>query len=97
MRLLDQERTALRHALEGVDGKAFLYGSRTDPDRKGGDIDVLVLSRADSPYRLAQRIAVRFRMLCDEKIDVLVINPDEVPDEQSAFLSLIQPQALPLT
>lgn len=97
MRLLRQEDEALRHALQGVDGEAYLYGSRTDPNQKGGDIDLLVLARVDSPYRLAQAIAVRFRMLCDEKIDVLVVNPDQMATEQRAFLSLIRPHAVPFT
>ncbi|MFA7370215.1 MAG: hypothetical protein WC334_11270 [Kiritimatiellales bacterium] len=74
-----------------------MYGSRTDPSRKGGDIDVLVFARVDSPYRLSQEISVRFRMECDEKIDVLVVNPDHISDEQKPFLKLIQQEAVPLT
>jgi len=96
MRLQDKEKTALRHALEGVDGEAYLYGSRTDPAKRGGDIDVLVFSRADSSYRLSQDISVRFRMECDEKIDVLVLNPDHIPEEQKSFLSIIQREAVSL-
>jgi len=80
MRLLKEEKTALAHALQGVKGEVYLYGSRVDPDKKGGDIDLLVFTRVDSPYRLSQDIAVRFRMECDEKIDVLVVNPDHIPE-----------------
>jgi predicted nucleotidyltransferase len=97
MRLLEREKAALAHALQGVDGEAYLYGSRTDSARKGGDIDVLVFARVDSPYRLSQEISVRFRMECDEKIDVLVVNPDHISDEQKPFLKLIQQEAVPLT
>ena len=96
MRLDEIEKNALNHALNGVDGPAFLFGSRTDDGRKGGDIDVLVYSKTGSPYRLSQEIAVRFRMECDEKIDVLVVDPDNVALEQEPFLNLIRKQAIPL-
>jgi predicted nucleotidyltransferase len=94
MRLLDIERKALTHALKGVEGDAYLYGSRVNPLAKGGDIDLLVFSRENSPYRLSRDIAVRFRMECDEKIDVLVINPDRISEEQKPFLKLIQREAV---
>lgn len=96
MRLLKQEKEALAHALEGVRGEAYLYGSRTDDCQKGGDIDVLVFARVDSPYRLSQDISVRFRMECDEKIDVLVVNPDSIPESQKSFISLIRKDAVAL-
>jgi len=94
MRLLDIEKKALAHALNGVEGRAYLYGSRTDPLGKGGDIDLLVYSREDSPYKLSQKISARFRMECDEKIDVLVINPDCLPEEKKSFLNLITKKAV---
>jgi predicted nucleotidyltransferase len=97
MRLLDIEKRALTLAIKGLDGVAYLYGSRVNPLAKGGDIDLLVLSRADSPYRMARDISVRFRMECDEKIDVLVVNPDCISEEQKPFLKLIQREALLLT
>jgi len=94
MRLLDIEKKALTHALEGVDGVAYLYGSRVNTSKKGGDIDILVFSRGPSPFRLSRDISVRFRMECDEKIDVLVVHPDHISDEQKPFLKLIQREAM---
>jgi hypothetical protein len=97
MRLLDIEKKALTHALKGVKGEAYLYGSRVDSSGKGGDIDILVFSHVGSPYRLSQEISVRFRMECDEKIDVLVVNPDHISEDQKLFLDLIQREAVPIT
>lgn len=94
MRLLEQEQSALNAALRDVDGRAFLFGSRTDDSRKGGDIDLLVYAQTDSPYRLSQEIAVRFRMECDEKIDVLVVDPQHIPDSLVPFLDSVRQEAV---
>ena len=94
IRLLKSEKDALNHALSGVKGEFFLYGSRTDPGKKGGDIDILILSETASPYKLAQDIAVRFRMECDEKIDVTVFDPKNISETQKPFLSSIRNQAV---
>ena len=94
MRLLDVEKKALTHALKDVEGVTYLYGSRVDSAGKGGDIDLLVFSRTASPYRLSQEITVRFRMECDEQIDVLVVNPDRIAVEQKPFITLIQREAV---
>lgn len=97
MRLLDKERVALGKALRGVEGQVYLYGSRTDPRRKGGDIDILVFSQSDSPYRLSQDITVRFQMECDEKIDVTVVDPDRILESQKAFVNKIRKEAVALS
>jgi hypothetical protein len=50
MRLTEAEIQALREALDGLPiERVFLFGSRTDDARRGGDIDVLLYSRARRP------------------------------------------------
>lgn len=46
MRLKDHEKNILRETVRSRDPNArvYLFGSRTDDARKGGDIDILVLS-----------------------------------------------------
>lgn len=90
MRLYGAEQAALDRALEGVSGDVYLFGSRADDSRRGGDIDVLVYAITDSSYRLSRDITVRFQMECDEKIDVLVINPEKVSKAQELFVRSIQ-------
>jgi predicted nucleotidyltransferase len=94
IRLLKSEKDALNHALSGVEGEIFLYGSRTDPGKKGGDIDILIFSETAAPYKLAQDVTVRFRMECDERIDVTVFDPKNISETQKPFLSSIRSQAM---
>lgn len=95
MRLDELEKSALRHALENVPGEVYLFGSRTDDSRKGGDIDLLVFS-SESPYMLSRDIALRFFKVCEEKIDVVVMDKDNLTQDQQAFLNTIEMEPLKL-
>lgn len=87
IRLDDAEINALAYALEGVEADGIsLFGSRVERARRGGDIDLLLLTDAPA-FETSQKIAVRFFSRCEEKIDVVVMNPDKLTPEQSAFLS----------
>jgi len=89
MRLSEIEKKALNEALNGVEGEVYLFGSRTDDNKKGGDIDILIFSN-NSPFELSQEVTVRFFKLCEEKIDVIVMNPNQLTREQEAFLNTIE-------
>jgi predicted nucleotidyltransferase len=74
MRLSDRERDSILRAVRRYDRRAqvFLFGSRADDAKKGGDIDLLVLSDTIGP---AERRRIR-RSICDvigeQKVDLLV-------------------------
>jgi predicted nucleotidyltransferase len=74
MRLSDRERNAIVSAVRFYDARAqvFLFGSRADDAKKGGDIDLLVRSASIGP---AERRRNR-RSICDvigeQKIDIRV-------------------------
>lgn len=90
IRLDEEEIGALAYALAAAPpGEIALFGSRAEPNRRGGDIDVLLLSEAPA-FETAQTIAVRFFSRCEEKIDVVVINPNAITPEQQDFLNRIQ-------
>ncbi len=66
----------------GSNSKVYLFGSRTDLDRKGGDIDLLVVTPyklgnnwSDKKRRLLAEIKVR---LGDRKIDLLVYDGENI-------------------
>lgn len=87
MRLTASEKKALYEAIEGL-REVYLFGSRTDDAGKGGDIDILIFS--DSPaFQLSSRVSRAFFMRCEEKIDVVVMNPDRLAREQQAFLNTL--------
>lgn len=89
LRLDDEEIQAIEVALSDLNLPVYLFGSRIDPKRRGGDIDLLVL--ADAPaFETSQRIATRFFSQCEEKIDVIVMNPNCLTPGQQAFLDTIQ-------
>ena len=58
MRLSQDEVNAIREEIQRLDARveAYLYGSRTDDDARGGDIDLLVVSE-----KLGFRDVVRLR------------------------------------
>lgn len=85
MRLDETEKKALNTALQDIEAEVYLFGSRVDDYARGGDIDLLIYSTSD-PYHLAQDITVRFQMECDEKIDILVLDPGNITEEQQAFV-----------
>ena len=74
MRLSDRERNAIVSAVHSYDAQAqvFLFGSRVDDAKKGGDIDLLIRSGSIGPD---ERRRIR-RSICDaigeQKIDILL-------------------------
>ncbi len=74
MRLTDRERNTIVSAVHHYDAQAqvYLFGSRVDDAKRGGDIDLLVRSASIGP---AERRRIR-RTICDaigeQKIDILI-------------------------
>ncbi len=65
MRLYSDEIQALKYALENIEDEVFLFGSRVDDNKKGGDIDLLIFS-AIPGYELSLKIKQRFFTKCEE-------------------------------
>ena len=95
VRLDADESAALAYALSAAPpGEIALFGSRVEPNRRGGDIDVLLLTDAPA-FETSQALAVRFFSRCEEKIDVVVINPNTLTPEQQDFLDRLTRVRLP--
>ena len=73
MRLDANEKEALKFALRGFKGEVYLFGSRVDDTKKGGDIDILLIPKKKIiSLKLSLKIQTKFFSKCEEKIDVLV-------------------------
>ena len=80
MRLTHHEVEVMKstaHKMFGEDVRVWLFGSRTDDSKRGGDIDLYVETAAmlDSPGLAACRFNAELQMqLGEQKIDVLVVD-----------------------
>ena len=81
MRLKQSEQAAIRTAIENLDACAciYLFGSRVDDSKKGGDIDLLVLSKKLSGEN---KRAIRMKLhelIGEQKIDIIIALDDSDP------------------
>jgi predicted nucleotidyltransferase len=74
MRINEVERRAVTEAVQAADpgARIWLFGSRTDDTKRGGDIDIAVLSRKIGiPERMKIRRSI-INTLGEQKIDIVV-------------------------
>ena len=81
MRLSPEEQEAIRAVVAEVDGQAevYLFGSRAREDQRGGDIDLLIMSRqigSEDRRRLKLKLMDR---LGERKIDLLIAKDTRQP------------------
>ena len=84
MRLDKYERKALKNALKDFNGTVYLFGSRLDDAKKGGDIDILLLPedrKKINSLKLSLQIQTKFFSVCEQNIDVVVYNNHPFYDE----------------
>jgi len=96
MRITEHERNTIIEAVKNTDpdAKVWLFGSRTDDNKKGGDIDIAILSE-NINNDVMQKIQVR-RFICDkigeQKIDIVTSS-----DGGEAFFRLAIEEGIGLT
>ena len=88
MRLYEDESKVLDLVLRDIKGDVYLFGSRVDDTKKGGDIDILIYSQENS-LKLSQQISREFRMELDSKLDVLVLDKFNMTKEQKIFVDTL--------
>lgn len=99
MRLKQRDIDAIKTATRVAFGDAAivrLFGSRTDDDLRGGDIDLLIEADASDErewHRVGAFKDELFRHIDEQKIDVVLI---ERGRPASAFARLVAPGAMPL-
>lgn len=88
VRLSESEIQTIKKVIKQFDpqAKVILFGSRTDLSKKGGDIDLLVISDKID-YNSRRKIKTElYLLLGDRKIDLIVTdNPDKQPFTKVAY------------
>jgi predicted nucleotidyltransferase len=95
MRLDPHIREYLKNALKErvPEATVYLFGSRTRDDAKGGDIDLLVLTKQPVDKKIFRAIRVEFyKKFGWQKIDLVPFTDDD----PSVFRKLIQSNAVEL-
>jgi predicted nucleotidyltransferase len=93
VRLTEEQVNAIKDAVRtvvGEDARIFVFGSRTDLSKKGGDIDLLVkVSRMlsdDERFEMKRRVFVELcKRLGERKIDLLVTDEPRSSIERVAM------------
>ena len=89
-RLYETEKDALTMLLVQLNpnDKAYLFGSRLDLNASGGDIDLIVISNSKE-YNYLDLLKKTFVHHCNEKIDIILINPNDISQSQQIFFKTI--------
>lgn len=90
IRLSDSEKKTIflaLHLLRETE-KAFIFGSRIDLNKRGGDIDFMVFSQRDK-FKLIRDLSSIFDELNNTCVDIKVFDPSDLSDEEQRFLDLI--------
>ncbi|MEW6380375.1 MAG: nucleotidyltransferase domain-containing protein [bacterium] len=78
MRLDECEQRALKYCLADFQGDVYLFGSRLDDTKKGGDIDILLVPETEgNPLQLSLRIQAKFFSICEQQLDVVIYKEDD--------------------
>ena len=94
MRISEIEKTTIVNAILEKDKNAqiFLFGSRTDDFKKGGDIDILVQSDEIGLLEIVKIKNTIFKNIPEQKIDLLVSKSNET----NHFVDFISNQLISL-
>ncbi len=93
MKLEETKKKAVSNALKDVNGEAFLYRPKKGKDADSKEVEILIFSKED-PLEVSREVAQRYFLFCEEKLDVIVMDPDRLSKEQEAFLDSINREPL---
>jgi len=92
MRLESSEINDIKQCIHDIDvqAKVYLFGSRMDDHKKGGDIDLLIISnKIDFTEKLKLQICMKEK-LGEQKIDIVTSSNTTAPFTALALESAIQ-------
>jgi predicted nucleotidyltransferase len=94
MRISPAEIDNLLGSVRQIDQNAsvYLFGSRTDNHKKGGDIDIAILSKL---VNLKQKLEIKYNFyqaFGEQKLDLLIVSDENMP-----FWQVVKDGAILLT
>lgn len=95
MRISEEMREFFKKSTQSIlpDSKVYLFGSRTDDNKKGGDIDILVIGNRKLNFSEKTKIKYGFyKKFGEQKVDLLSYSSNS----DDTFLSLIKDDAIEL-
>ncbi len=89
VRLSDQQIKAIKDAVQqifGNEAKVYIFGSRAVSDKKGGDIDIMVLAPdlQDKYRKKIQLLTELYKRLGERKIDLIITDSIKSDIEKEA-------------
>lgn len=83
----DAERDAIKHVMHALDPSAevYLFGSRVSDEKKGGDIDLLVISSKISEKNKRQLKIQLYDAIGEQKIDLVLAKDLSEPFVRIAY------------
>ncbi len=91
MRLSSKEKEIIKKQIEIVFGDAviYLFGSRVDDSKKGGDIDLYIIPKiSDNLFRKKMKIKAMLEDILYKPVDIIVAKNKERLIEQEALKGL---------
>lgn len=92
MRLKNEQITLLKNKLESLSSQAklYLFGSRVDDNKRGGDIDLLVLDDTLTKKDIRALRIEFFKYFGEQKMDIVL----DKTEFQHPFTQYILPKAI---
>ncbi|WP_069472329.1 nucleotidyltransferase domain-containing protein [Candidatus Marithrix sp. Canyon 246] len=87
MRITSKQLQAIKQTIHNFDPQAliYLFGSRVDDNKKGGDIDLLVFSQ-HLDFRMQRKIKIKlYELIGEQKIDLIIAKDNSKPFIQLAL------------
>ncbi len=94
VRLTQREINTIKTSILSIDtdAKVFLFGSRTDSSKRGGDIDILILSKLLTRKEISQIRWSFFERFGEQKMDIVI----DDGTLRTPFVRMIFPKAIQL-
>ncbi len=96
-RLKEYQINALKQIFKDIEGELYLFGSKVDINRKGGDVDILLISpnKENTNLKTQLNLTRSYQQIVDERIDIQILpTEDNMSKEQKIFFNFIEKQRL---